>query len=330
MHEKVIDIHADSVEDFLANISPTGKILRKPTHKALQSNWLFRGVSNSEYSLIPSAFREPSLLNVFDKYVNNYDQYPFLKQISREFFVLHQFFNFTDEAGLEVPGDTYQFRRYLELDSSRFGFEPEAVEQVIDFEWPRNDYFFCLGLAQHYGIPTRLLDWTSSVDIAAYFSAQGGERRMKDKKETDGNIAVWALNHALLIFEETLSKRYARDRPPPDRPIKVVGMPNAANPNLRAQKGVFTVFQEKANTPISNENNMGSLDEQIFGYWKEIYGPYDLRKEKLLVRFTLPIQFSSELLRNLSLRHIHHANVFPNYGDVFKGIKQRFELESKS
>jgi len=48
-----------------------------------------------------------------------------------------------------------------------------------DFEW--------LALMQHYGLPTRLLDWTESVLVAAYFA-------VCDENHADKNGKIWILN----------------------------------------------------------------------------------------------------------------------------------------
>ena len=47
-----------------------------------------------------------------------------------------------------------------------------------------DDHFSWLFLAQHYGLPTRLLDWTENPLVALYFAVE---------KETDKDGAVWAL-----------------------------------------------------------------------------------------------------------------------------------------
>jgi hypothetical protein len=47
-----------------------------------------------------------------------------------------------------------------------------------------NDYFGWLFLAQHYGLPTRLLDWSESSLVALYFA-------VTDHEDRDG--CVWAL-----------------------------------------------------------------------------------------------------------------------------------------
>jgi hypothetical protein len=50
---------------------------------------------------------------------------------------------------------------------------------------PREDHLSWLMIMQHYGVPTRLLDWTESVLVALYFAVSG-------QFEKDGEL--WAMN----------------------------------------------------------------------------------------------------------------------------------------
>jgi hypothetical protein len=54
-----------------------------------------------------------------------------------------------------------------------------------------------LSLAQHHGVPTRLLDWTSESAIAAYFSVFGGDH---------GDCAIWCLNLSDFPFPKELGR----------------------------------------------------------------------------------------------------------------------------
>jgi hypothetical protein len=68
-----------------------------------------------------------------------------------------------------------------------------------------NDYFGWLFLAQHYGLPTRLLDWTESPLIALYFAVEDPEEK------EDG--CIWALRpgglNAYYAFRDNLAYRRA-------------------------------------------------------------------------------------------------------------------------
>jgi hypothetical protein len=102
-------------------------------------------------------------------------------------------------------------------------------------------------IAQHYGLPTRLLDWTESATTALYFACL--------KPDSDGIVFVLnpvdlnrrsdPLNSSILDpqHDEKLILRYLKSGP---RPAKNGNLPRAINPvwtseRLILQKGVFTL-----------------------------------------------------------------------------------------
>lgn len=56
-----------------------------------------------------------------------------------------------------------------------------------------------LSIARHHGVPTRLLDWTSDLAIAAYFSVFGGDY---------GDCAIWCLDLSRFPFPKGLGRQH--------------------------------------------------------------------------------------------------------------------------
>jgi hypothetical protein len=175
-----------------------------------------------------------------------------------------------------------------------------------DWEW--------LFLMQHYGLPTRLLDWTESSLIGLYFA-------LREKPEATDS-AVWVLNPLwlnLCVLSEDAIPTADDDRlhgyvvfkegggPPLVHPIAM--KPVRANPRIAAQSGVFTIHgtDRRAFDRISCETSHR--------------GP---QIEKL----TISKDSAIRMLENLDTAGITESTVFPELEALGREFRTRFSGHS--
>ena len=103
---------------------------------------------------------------------------------------------------------TSSFDRWME--DSKLSERPTLADRLIQLfiqELKRidEDLYKNLGedlqkyaLAQHYGVPTRMLDWSYSPYIAAFFAF--GDAGSISESEHIREVAIWALNAKLTIW----------------------------------------------------------------------------------------------------------------------------------
>ena len=238
--------------------------------------FIFRGQPDADFELEPSAHRIKGELTAPNQ--TGKKDVDVTTQIEFEARVLTQFLEGCDAAGLAVPGDGLMVRNIL-ADLKIYRERP--------WQWPDPNLHQVQAAAQHYGVPTSLLDWSRRSYVAAYFAASSALR----EKVLNGRLAIWALN----ISQESQWKQ-----------LQLVKLPSGNNTNLAAQAGLFTV------SPTTYIDADPSYFLPIsLGYVDGLS----------LHRFTLPKTLAAQLLGACQLLGVSGATLFPGYVGVAQQVR---------
>jgi hypothetical protein len=251
-----------------------------------KGTYVFRGHANAAWPLRPSRFRP---------YAEGEPVPTVFQQAERELQDTRKFFHLADEHGLQIPEDGQQLRRLLT--------EPYGTHRY----WPEPEFWSLIALGQHYGLRTRLLDWTRSPLVGAYFAAFEAAGWVKTGFPTTPSateLAVWVLD--LAEFNDIRADPQGDERRRAF-PFWLITAPGFSNPNLAAQRGSFTLYEPH----VASVNAEEPLDIR----------PLDHVYEKVAM-LTLAITEAPRLLWLLDRHNVTAASVFPGYGGVTRAIRE--------
>jgi len=193
-------------------------------------------------------------------------------------------------------------RRDHTLDQERYltnEFRPRAA---MRYSRPPHgdDYAGWLALMQHYGLPTRLLDWSRSPLIAAYFAMESSQRHSSGLPL--GDACIWAvapsqLNRSMglepllypLSAERLVSCLKPAIKGPPDtHELVVAAVPSETDLRMVMQQGAFTIH--------TSDRPMTDIDGA----------------EEFLRQFIIPADAQPHMVLELEVLGIRLGDLFPD------------------
>lgn len=205
---------------------------------------------------------------------------------------------------------------------------PNAERMLRDFkqlarpfleQQPSNDFEWMF-IAQHHGLPTRLLDWSTNALVALYFAARSAParkgdgveecKRFKDDHFTPDGFAVFSIepakiNEKTVLIAETIdiasnAERWGHYLSPMSSntstfPICITAPHMTAR--IRAQSGTFTLHGAQID-PLDYYNVLQDLITKIF----------------------IPYTSTQEILESLEKMGINESYIYPDLDSIAKDV----------
>lgn len=306
--EYIEERYFKKASEFLDALTPWSNSIRI-------DDFIFRGHSDKNYLLSPTSIRIEGVESIWESSRAYIDIAGSTKDNDFslafvEYQLIRDFYREADVRGLQVPtSERLRRRLHQKVDFS-------TMSQWVDGDkWLPDDMLEVAALAQHYRIPTRLLDWTYDPFVAAFFASKPSSREPRD-------LCIWGLHTANVATLDSALEGF---------PLKLITPHYSGNPNLAAQSGLFShwahVVPSLKSFSVGEIKALPAVDRRpldvVLREYLEKSSGQDQVLPNMFIKWTLPASESLELAKLLRDFGYGPGKIFPGYEGVAMELKER-------
>ena len=213
-----------------------------------------------------------------------------------------------ETALIRLGGNFEQLERHLLRNFKKYAHR-SAVKRDSIWEW--------LAVAQHYGLPTRLMDWTYSPFVAMHFATAS-----VDEMDKDG--VIWAVNY--VMTHRLLPEGLRQDLQAEGANIFTVEM-------LSKQIVSLEELANMSDTCVVLFFEPPSMDDRIVNQYalfsimsdpKEIMDRWLFTYPDLYRKIIIPSELKWEIRDKLDQANITERVLFPGLGGLSRWLKRHY------
>ena len=239
-------------------------------------------------------------------------------------------------ARVNTPNGHHHLDREIAERELLFRFKQQAHHYIRHLP-SEDDRASWLALMQHYGVPTRLLDWTQSPYVALYFAIEEAPQGIEEEKSKgdrfrdkgkEKHSAIWAIDMDWLARKEKELLGSVPDDPEArteyrnrlldqkEKPLVARIEPKQSNERMFAQQGVvlWKLFEKE---PYFDQFLIDMMVHPV------------TQEPPVISRLRVGENLRLEFLEKLRMMNIYRASLFPGLDGFCRSLKLDLEIKAE-